>query len=102
MTIKAALFCTVLGLSAAAAPSLSNARVFLDVDIAPPPPQEEVVPPPRVGFVWAPGYWDYDGHHHHWTKGHWEHEHHGSHWVADRWDHNGDKWHHERGHWDRD
>ena len=100
MSIRTAMFCAVLGISAVAAPSLSSARVYLDVNLAPPPPQEEVIPEARVGYVWAPGYWDYDGHRHVWTKGHWEHEHHGHHWVADRWEQNGDKWHHSRGHWE--
>ena len=100
MSIRTAMFCAVLGVSAAAVPLTSSARVYLDVNVAPPPPPEEVVPAPRVGYVWAPGYYDYDGHRHHWRHGHWIHEHHGHHWVADRWDEHEGRWHHERGHWE--
>ena len=100
MSIRTAMFCTVVGLGAAVAPMFASARVYLDVNVAPPPPPEEVVPAPRVGYVWAPGYYDYDGHRHHWRHGHWIREHHGHHWVADRWDERDGRWHHERGHWE--
>jgi hypothetical protein len=82
------------------APMISSARVYLDVDIAPPAPQVEVVPAPRAGFVWAPGYWNYDGHRHVWAKGHWIHERKGHHWVGDNWEQRNGRWHHEVGHWD--
>ncbi len=39
----------------------------LDIDVAPPPVRVEVVPPPRVGFVWAPGYWEWREHAHVWV-----------------------------------
>jgi hypothetical protein len=102
MTIKTVLCCAVLGLAASAAPLTSNARVYLDIDIAPPPPPVEVIPAPRVGYVWAPGYYSYTGHRHVWARGHWIREHHGHHWVADRWEDRDGRWHRERGHWDRD
>ncbi len=100
MTMKSALLCAALGISASIAPGISSARTFVDIDIAPPAPREEVVPAPRAGFVWAPGFWDYDGHQHVWRAGHWEHERHGHHWVADSWAQRDGHWHHERGHWD--
>src|SRR3954447_14231690 len=100
MSIRTAVFCTVLGVSAAVVPLMSSARVYLDVNVAPPPPPEEGIPPPRHGYVWAPGYYDYDGHRHHWRHGHWIREHRGRHWVSDRWEDRGGRWHHERGHWE--
>jgi len=102
MTIKTALFCAALGLAATAAPLTSNARVYLDVDVAPPPPPVEVVPAPRVGYVWAPGYYNWEGHRHIWVRGHWIRAHRHHHWVADRWEDRDGRWHRERGHWDRD
>jgi len=44
---------------ATAAPTMASARSNVDVSIAigPPPVIVEEVPPPRVGYVWAPGYW---------------------------------------------
>ncbi len=86
---------------AAAAALPTQAGVRLDVDIAPPAPREEVVPEPRPGYVWAPGYWNYDGRQHVWVGGHWIHERRGQHWVADRWDQRDGHYHHERGHWER-
>ena len=99
MKMKTALLCTALGLTAGLS-GVASARTYVDIDVAPPPPREEVVPAPRVGFVWAPGYWDWDGHHHQWRKGHWEHERAGHHWVNDEWTQRDGHWHHERGHWD--
>jgi len=78
----------------------AQARVYFDVDVAPPPPRVEVVPAPRAGYVWAPGYWAYDGRRHVWHDGYWVHERHGHHWVPDRWDERGGHWHYSRGHWD--
>ena len=66
MSMKALVFCVAVGLGAIASESL-NARAIVDIDVAPPAPREEVVPAPRVGFVWAPGYWNWDGHKHVWA-----------------------------------
>jgi len=102
MNLRKAMFASLLAAGIVAAPSVALARVYLDVDVAPPADRVEVVPAPRPGYVWAPGYYDYNGHQHVWHKGHWEHERHGQHWTGDHWVQNGDKWHHERGHWDHD
>ena len=79
----------------------ASARVDVVIGVAPPAPIVETVPGPRVGFVWAPGFWEWRGHDHVWVAGHWIHEHPGYHWVADRWDHDGDRFRHVRGHWER-
>ena len=102
MNVRNALFASLFAAGMVAAPSAAQARVYLDVDVAPPAPRVETVPAPREGYVWAPGYYDYDGHHHVWRKGRWEHERHGQHWVADRWEEHDGRWHHDRGHWDHD
>ena len=101
MSIKTAVLCAALGVGAMAAP-WASARVYVDVDVAPPAPQVEVVPAPRVGFVWAPGYWNWDEHHHHhvWVAGRWMHERPGHHWVPERWEERHGRWHFEEGHWD--
>ena len=100
MSIRTGLFCAAIGIAAIAMSPVAGARVYLDVNVAPPPPPEEVVPEARVGYVWAPGYYNYDGHRHVWVNGHYIHERRGHHWVADRWDEHDGRWHHERGHWD--
>jgi hypothetical protein len=102
MNVRKALFASLFAAGLVAAPAAVQARTYVDIDVAPPANRVEVVPAPRAGYVWAPGYWDYNGHKHVWHKGYWQHERHGHHWVEDRWvEHNG-RWHHERGHWDRD
>jgi hypothetical protein len=70
------------------------------VDTAPPAPRVEHAPPHRDGFVWAPGYWDWNGHFFRWESGTWIAEHRRAHWVADRWEQDGNQWHHVRGHWE--
>jgi len=76
--------------------------VGVTIGVPPPVPMYEVVPPPRVGFVWAPGYWYWDGGRHLWTPGRWIAERPGFHWVPDRWARVEGGWHHEYGHWDHD
>lgn len=95
----------MVGLAAAslAFPLASQARVDVDINVAPPPPRYEVAPPPRVGFVWAPGYWAWDnGHHHHvWRRGHYVRERRGYHWTPDRWAEHDGRYRYEPGRWDR-
>jgi hypothetical protein len=83
------------------APVAAPAAIGILIDVAPPAPREEPPPPPRVGFVWAPGYWEWRGHHHVWHRGYWVHEHRGAHWVPAHWDQDGPHYHFVPGHWDR-
>ena len=96
-TLIASTFAAVLMTAAPA-----GAETFVTLNVGPPAPVYEVVPPPRHGYVWAPGYWDYQHHKHYWRKGHWEHERHGHHWVDGRWAENNGRWELKRGHWERD
>jgi len=86
-----------------ALPLSSQARVDVDINVAPPPPRYEVVPAPRAGFVWAPGYWAWDnGHHRHiWRRGHYVRERHGHRWVPDRWAEHDGRYRYEPGRWER-
>jgi hypothetical protein len=81
------------------APAFS--AVGIDINIAPPAPRVVEVPPPRPGFVWAPGYYRWDGHQHVWVDGHFMREHRGSHWVPEHWDERHGRYHFEPGHWER-
>jgi WXXGXW repeat (2 copies) len=81
------------------APAFSG--VGIDIEIAPPAPRVVVVPPPRPGFVWAPGYYRWDGHRHVWVDGHFIRERRGSHWVPEHWDEHHGRYHFEPGHWER-
>ncbi|HEY1150291.1 MAG TPA: YXWGXW repeat-containing protein [Pseudoduganella sp.] len=61
-----------LGLAAIApTQALAQVGVSLVIGNAPPPPRFESLPPTRVGYVWAPGYWNWDGYRHVWVGGHW-------------------------------
>jgi WXXGXW repeat (2 copies) len=74
--------------------------VGIDIRVAPPPPVVEA-PPPRVGFVWAPGFWRWEGHRHVWVAGHWMHERPGYRWAPDHWAEHHGRYHYEPGHWER-
>jgi len=90
-----------IGTAGLSIPVTSLAAVSIDIDIAPPVPRVEAPPPPRVGFVWAPGYWEWHGHRHVWHAGYWVHERRGFHWVPAHWDQRGPHWHFVPGHWER-
>lgn len=61
----------VLSLGALSVPGVAQAGVAISIDVAPPPPRVEVLPPPRVGYVWAPGHWEWVGGRHAWIGGVW-------------------------------
>ena len=73
----------------------------VDVDVAPPPPRVIVVPAARRGYVWAPGYWRWNGRQHVWIDGRWMRERRGVQWVPAHWEQRGNRWHFEDGHWER-
>jgi len=98
---KALLLGLMIGAGTVAAPGMASAGIGIDIDVAPPPVRVEVVPEPRVGYAWAPGFWEWRGRAHVWVPGHWMGERRGYRWVPDRWDQRGPRWHHERGHWER-
>ena len=98
--LAAALAMTV-GVLAGLHPVAAQAAIGIDIDVAPPAPRVIVAPPPRVGFVWAPGYWRWNGHAHVWHDGYWVRERRGYHWVADGWESRGGHYHYNRGHWER-
>jgi hypothetical protein len=73
----------------------------IDIEVAPPAPRVVEVPPPRAGFVWAPGYYRWDGHQHVWVDGRWLRGRPGMHWVPEHWDERHGRYHFEPGHWVR-
>jgi hypothetical protein len=85
-------------------PAAAQASVSFGVTVGTPPPAPiyEVVPAPRVGYVWAPGYWRWEHERHVWQAGHWMEARHGYHWVPDRWERAEHGWGHAPGHWDHD
>ena len=101
---SAARFALVAALACAsiALPLGAVAQVSLDIVIHTPPPpvRVEVVPAPRPGFVWAPGYWTWDGHHHIWSAGHWEAERPDHHFVPAQWVDTPGGWRFIPAHWE--
>jgi WXXGXW repeat (2 copies) len=101
MKLSTAILIAALSVATAAcvAPA-PRAHGYVEVTVRPPAPRVVVVPAPRVGYVWAPGYWQWNGHTHLWVDGVWIHEKRGQHWVAAHWE-EGRKgyWHFEEGHW---
>jgi WXXGXW repeat (2 copies) len=89
----------LLAIAAATAPVSSQAAVI--VGVAPPAARVEVVPVGRPGYVWAPGYWHWNGYRHVWVGGYWLRERPGWHWVAPRWAAYGPRWHYYGGYWAR-
>jgi hypothetical protein len=71
-----------------------------------PPASAQVVvgvPPPRRGWVWAPGYWQWNPgwHRHVWVGGHWERERPGYRWYPGAWTQGRDGWRWRDGYWGR-
>jgi WXXGXW repeat (2 copies) len=80
----------------------ADLNIGLTVGVPPPPPMYEPIPAPRVGYVWAPSFWRWEGGRHVWAPGRWMAERRGYHWVPDRWAEVHGGWHHDEGHWDHD
>jgi hypothetical protein len=96
---KAMLANLVLAASALLAPTLASAAND-SADVAPPASRAEPVAP-REGYIWAPGYWEWNGRAYKWVSGTYVYERRGAHWVADRWEQVGPHWQHLRGHWEQ-
>lgn len=47
----------------------ANAPGLVVVQVEPPAPRVEAAPAPREGYVWAPGYWSWDGSNYVWVEG---------------------------------
>jgi len=82
-------------------PSQANAQVGVTVVIghAPPPPRYEAVPRPRHGYLWVPGYWDWNGRNYLWIRGHWERARYGEVYRRPAWQHDRSGWRLDRGGW---
>ncbi|MDY4295045.1 MULTISPECIES: hypothetical protein [unclassified Xanthomonas] len=84
----------------AAAPAQAREVVELSVRAAPPPPRVERVVV-RPGYVWMPGYWQWNGRHHVWVAGRYVVERPGYVYVGPRWEHYGPAYRFHAGYWVR-
>jgi len=99
-TVLAALTAvTLAGLSACVVEPAGG--YYADVDVAPPPPRVVITPDVRAGYVWAPGYWRWNGHQHVWVDGRYLRERRGYHWRPAHWETRRGRYHFEQGHWER-
>lgn len=82
-------------------PTTASAQVNVNITLgdAPPPPRYEVVPGPRAGYIWAPGYWNWDGGRHVWSSGHWERVRRNEVYVRPEWREEGGRWRFVQGGW---
>ena len=85
-------------------PVTGNARtdVSVGINVGPPPAPVVVAPPPPVaqpGYVWAPGYWGWEGYRYVWVEGRWMAPRPGYGWVAPRWERRGPNWFFVEGYW---
>ncbi|HSI02057.1 MAG TPA: hypothetical protein VLA02_15750 [Reyranella sp.] len=104
-TLFTALAAVAVSTSALIAPAMltpAAAQSFnVQIGTAPPAPIYEVVPAPRAGYVWAPGYYRYEGSRYHWTSGRFVADRPGYRWMPDRWERGSNGWYHVAGRWDR-
>ena len=82
------------------APVYAPAPAYVEV-VAPQPPPEYIVEhvQPRPGYIWARGYWRWDGRRYIAERGHWEPIRPGYHYVHPHWEQRGDGWHMRAGVW---
>jgi hypothetical protein len=90
------------GASFLTASSAALARVDVSVVIGVPPPAVivETAPAPRPGYVYAPGYWGWNGDRHVWIRGRPIAERPGYVWVAERWEPVGGRYRFVPGYWE--
>ncbi len=66
----------------------------------PPPPVVEYVPVAVPGYVWAPGYWAWNGHRYYWSSGAWQRVQPAYGHVAGHWWQRGERGHFETSRWE--
>ncbi|GAA4016152.1 YXWGXW repeat-containing protein [Actimicrobium antarcticum] len=85
-------------------PTQAIAQVSVNIFLgeAPPPVRYERVPAPRNGYLWAPGYWNWNGNQHVWSNGHWERNRVDYFYSQPQWRQENDGWRLDRGGWKQD
>jgi hypothetical protein len=93
--------CVAIGFALAIAmmePASAHTFVGVSVGIAPPLPRIEHVVV-RPGYIWAPGYWRWNGAQHAWAGGTWVGARPGRRFVPAAWVRVGPAWRFHRGYW---
>jgi hypothetical protein len=89
------------GMIGAVAIPLPSMAADVYVTVAPPALRDEVIPEQREGYVWAPGYWNYENNNHVWVQGNSVPAREGYVYQPHRWVEREGKWNLEQGRWDR-
>jgi hypothetical protein len=97
--ILGAMIASALVATSASKPVRANTDIYLD--FGPPAVRYEAIPAARVGYVWAPGYWDWRGSRHVWIRGHWVRERPGYVYYAPEWRYHEGRWRFRGERWDR-
>ena len=97
--IVASLVASALGTASVPASARTNVEFF--VNVPPPAPGVEVVPAPRVGYVWAPGYWVWRHGRHVWVRGHYLRHRPGYFYQPAHWVDRDGRWYYRDGYWRR-
>lgn len=82
-----------------ALPIAAQAATYISVQIGPPPMPVEVVPAARPGYIWAPGFYQWQAERYQWRPGHWERARPGQVYVPARWHAAGPRWEYRPAHW---
>ena len=101
MLMKKVLVSALFAIGAVAIPLPSMADVDVNLGFGPPAAVVEVVPGPRQGYVWSPGYYNYENNRHVWVKGESVREREGYTYQPNRWVEHDGRWNLERSRWDR-
>jgi hypothetical protein len=103
MSVKKALVSAFLaaGMIGAVATPLTSVAAELYINVAPPALRYEAVPDQRAGYVWAPGYWNYQENNHVWVPGTSYPAREGYVYQPHRWVERDGRWNLQEGRWDR-
>jgi hypothetical protein len=97
-----ALLWALLAVGAVALPASAAINVDINIGVPPPHVRYEAVPQARSGYIWAPGFWVWDGGHHQWHDGRWVAQRSGYRYTPERWEQRGDRYHYRAARWDQD
>ena len=103
MSVKKVLVSALLaaGMISAVVIPLPSVAAELYINIAPPAQRYEVVPEQRAGYVWAPGYWNYQENNHVWVPGTSYPTREGYVYQPHRWVERDGRWSQQEGRWER-
>lgn len=99
--LKPALLALLVASSLAGVAVPAQAQIGFQINVGPPPPRYEAIPAPRRGYVWTPGYWNWNANarRHVWVGGNWVRSRPGYVYAQPRWVDRGGRWELQRGAW---